>query len=618
MKITQLVILLLIPLLVETVFLGAIFVSFDELEREREREARTLDGLLRVNMTYYDMASAAGSMMMGSVWHEPSYMIEFADKYTTLKRDAKELNEMNTPDHPGRKEISAMSAVVNDAIATFESVDGLTEDAFEKDNVATIEKLKSFLRRMDNAGKGVVERQIVIRKKSEEDQSEKRQAFRNTIVGAAAGNLIMAIFAVIVFRKMFARRFKVLVDNTVGVALGKPLQPPLEGKDEIAALDRLVHQLANELAQARRSERAILDNTTEIICSIDEMHRLTEVNRAVEIRLGYYGSDLLGTNIQSIIHPDDRESTYADLEKAKETRREVVFEARVKSSKGKFVHTQWNAMWSPDDKSFFCVMHDITERKEAERLKQEVIAMVSHDLRAPLTSLGMILDMLLEGTVGGLNEKGGRLVHRAKFSVSSLINMINDLIDVERFEAGGINLNYESINTNEVVTPGVELLKAETERKKLSIFPQIDDVNFDADKERLARVVMNLLNNAIKFTPDGKRIYITCKKLKTRTGDGMVEFKIIDEGPGIPQEKLDLVFEKFKQVGTGDEGEKKGSGLGLAICKAIVEAHHGRIGVFSEKGEGCTFWFTLPISKPGSQTISRLSSLQHEQPSEVQ
>ena len=258
------------------------------------------------------------------------------------------------------------------------------------------------------------------------------------------------------------------------------------------------------------------------------------------------------------------------------------------------MHTEWTAKWADSSKSIFCVVHDITERKEAERLKQEVIAMVSHDLRAPLTSLGVILDMMLEGVVGDLNERGNRLVGLAQQSVSSLITMINDLLDVERYESGGLTLNYEDAELVDLINNAIYMVKPEADSKDVLIRTKFENKDLRVDPGRLNRVLVNLISNAVKFSPEASDILISCSLENEGSDSASLEFKIVDRGPGIPPGKINLVFEKFKQVGRGDEGEKKGSGLGLAICKAIVEAHGGEIGVDSKPEEGSTFWFRIP------------------------
>ena len=141
------------------------------------------------------------------------------------------------------------------------------------------------------------------------------------------------------------------------------------------------------------------------------------------------------------------------------------------------------------------------------------------------------------------------------------------------------------------------MVKPEAQKKNLNLKTNFDETVFQADKERIKRVLVNLIANAIKFSPESKSITISAKQFSAGTTNETIKFEIIDEGPGIPEDKIDLVFEKFKQVGTGSEGEKRGSGLGLAICRALVEAHRGKIGVTSKEGKGSIFWFDLPTKQ---------------------
>ena len=574
-------------------FLVAVIDSFQKLEADQKRVGKALDGLLHVNMTFNDMISAAASLMMFSIWQEPGYLLEFNDKYTNLKRANADLQKYTTEEMTGSSEIATLTTIVNDAIKTFENVDDMDKDSFKNDT-GGMDRLKGFLQRMDTAGRGAIEQQIIQRDRYEKVETARREQFKLFLFAGAVIDVIIAVGLAMIFTRTFAWKFQRLVNDTERVARGHLLERQMMGSDEISTLDQLIFKLSHELEAARIMERAMIDNTSEIICSLDESHKLKEINQAVNKRLGYIPSELLATNIQSLIHPDDRDDAYKELEYCKKVVEEVTFQARLKRKDGKFTDTEWNTRWSPENKGFFCVIHDIAERREAERLKQEVLAMVSHDLRAPLTSLGMTLDMVQEGVVGELDERGSRLITRAKYSVSSLITMINDLIDVERFEAGGIKLNYEQAEAREVVAPALELVSPEADRKKIRIEMEIESFSLKVDKERLNRLVMNLVNNAIKFTPEGKLIRITGRMMHSKSGRPFAEFQIIDEGPGIAPDKLDLVFEKFKQAGTGSEGERVGSGLGLAICKAIVEAHNGNIGVNSELGKGSTFWFKIP------------------------
>ncbi len=262
---------------------------------------------------------------------------------------------------------------------------------------------------------------------------------------------------------------------------------------------------------------------------------------------------------------------------------------------GKIRDMDVTAQWSEDDQGVFCIMRDVTLRKEAARLKQEVMAMVSHDLRAPLTSIGMSIDMIVDGVFGTISDRGIKVSKAAQTSVTSLINMINDLLDIERAESTGIQLYIEDTNSQLLAQRAIDVVKPEADNKQITLEPRCEPIVCSLDSERINRVIVNLLNNAIKFAPRSSTIQLHCQK-----NEDSLEFRIIDQGPGIPEDKVDTVFEKFRQVGTGSTGEKQGSGLGLAICKSLIEAHGGKIGVSSVLGQGSTFWFTVPLIQQSS------------------
>lgn len=406
---------------------------------------------------------------------------------------------------------------------------------------------------------------------------------------------VIAAFYANLFAFGLSMRMRKIRESVMAISRGDQIYETMAGTDELSELHGTLRELSVAMDQARRKERAMIDNAGEIICSLDGSLRLSEVNPAVS-KLGFTQDELLGTNVQSLIHPKDKEESHKHLESVKTGGPEATFEARLRMKDGNFVYTEWSANWSADNRSIFCVIHDITERKRAEQLKQDVLAMVSHDLRAPLTSIGVVLDMVAEGAAGELNERGERLVGRAQTAVSSLIAMIKDLLDIERAEAGGLALSMELTNARALIDRSLDVIRPEADRKKMALKVTCDDINFNCDSERISRVLVNLVNNALKFSPDGKNIYVVGKLLTHRNIPTEVEFQVIDEGPGIPSEKLDSIFEKFTQVGTGSEGEKMGSGLGLAICQTLVAAHNGKIGVKSTVGEGTTFWFRIPFT----------------------
>lgn len=235
--------------------------------------------------------------------------------------------------------------------------------------------------------------------------------------------------------------------------------------------------------------------------------------------------------------------------------------------------------------------HDMARELElAEKQKQEVISMVSHDLRSPLMSLDFSLTLIGTGKYGDLNEKGHKELTSAENSVKRLIRLINDLLDIEKIESGKLSVLKMPLSFLTLSEHSIDAVQALAAAKQIKVETQsAGDIEFPGDSDRLEQVVINLLGNAIKFSPNNSVVIV-----KGEEKDNFVEIRVIDSGPGIPASYRKKVFERFQQVSRGDGKEKEGTGLGLAISRAIVEAHGGTIGVDSEEGKGSSFWIRLP------------------------
>lgn len=227
----------------------------------------------------------------------------------------------------------------------------------------------------------------------------------------------------------------------------------------------------------------------------------------------------------------------------------------------------------------------------AAKRKQEMVSMVSHDLRTPLMSMQTSLELLSEGVMGELPTKAREELLIADYNAARLIQLINDLLDIDKLEAGKFDLHKKNSDAGWILERCIRTVKAYADRHHVTILvpDEDDDVQIYGDPDRLAQIVTNLLSNAIKYSPEGGQVVMQYEE----TGDSTL-IKVIDYGRGIPAGFEHKIFERFQQVDTTDEREKKGSGLGLAICKALVDAHNGSIGVQSKPGAGSTFWFKVP------------------------
>lgn len=242
-----------------------------------------------------------------------------------------------------------------------------------------------------------------------------------------------------------------------------------------------------------------------------------------------------------------------------------------------------------NNKSLLATVMDITERREFQRLKQELIAMVSHDMATPLASVQLALEFIASKELSELTEGDLTLAKKAEKSVAHLVKLVDDLLTVERLESGKIDLVPEWFSTDSLLEESAELMHDFASSKQVKIEFEHADLRVYADPSRLKQVVMNFFSNAIKFSPPNSVV-----SLSAASTDAGIRFSVADRGRGVPSTEQQLIFQRFHQVERDDAKKKGGRGLGLAICKALVEGHGGQIGVFSETGKGSTFWFTIP------------------------
>ncbi len=238
-------------------------------------------------------------------------------------------------------------------------------------------------------------------------------------------------------------------------------------------------------------------------------------------------------------------------------------------------------------------LHTNYERLQTlERLRDDLTYMIVHDLRTPLTSF--ITGLPLIGEMGDLNEIQQKLLSHVVHGGDTLLSMINNLLDIARMESGSLQLNRTAVSAAAVTAWAVEQVTMLAEDKRLQVVQHItaDVPVFQADLDLLKRVLVNLLGNAIKFSPTAGVVTVA---VHLAAEGHAVQFSVTDIGPGIEAKHFDRIFEKFGQVQTARQGRKASTGLGLTFCKLAVEAHGGRIWVESEVGHGSTFIFTLPL-----------------------
>lgn len=338
-----------------------------------------------------------------------------------------------------------------------------------------IRSIKGMLEKMTGAMTALVTEEKRTGTATTLDRERKHKALVQTVWIGVALNIMLAVWAAIMFTKSIARRLSTVTDNTVRLGHGQRLNPPIEGTDEIATLDKVFHNMVAEL-------------------------------------------------------------------------------------------------------------------RRAEKMKQYLLAMVSHDLRSPLTSVQGTLTLLAAGAMGDLSEKAQRRVEMAEADVTRLIRLSNDLLEIEKLASGKLEMTFAPTSMNTVLEHSVNSLRTFAEQYHVGVIIEPTNVYAHGDKDRLVQVVVNLLSNAIKYSPRLGTVKLSATHLSEID---VVEVRVQDAGRGIPESFHEIIFERFQQVEESDAKEKGGSGLGLAICKSIITQHGGKIGVTSEPGKGSTFWFRI-------------------------
>lgn len=244
------------------------------------------------------------------------------------------------------------------------------------------------------------------------------------------------------------------------------------------------------------------------------------------------------------------------------------------------------------------ILRDITEEKEVDRMNTEFFSVVSHEIRTPLTSMKNAVDLILDGTAGAINENQRKFLSMVDRNINRLSEIISELVDISKIESGTITMELKPLDLGVALNMVKAPLTSKTKEKSISIHTEIPSnlPQVYGDSSKLEQIFNNLLNNAIKFIPEGGHIYISAKDYEL-DGD-FIEVSVKDTGIGISPEKLEKIFDKFYQVENSMTRETKGTGLGLSIVKSLVELQGGKIWVESEEGKGSKFTFTLPKHSP--------------------
>ncbi len=353
------------------------------------------------------------------------------------------------------------------------------------------------------------------------------------------------------------------------------------------SIDKISELASNEIKNLRQGQKTIVDYAAELLCTIDSNYRINELNANAENIWQYANISILGSSIFDICTEADRAKLEMHFAECQKLETEKTIEIRIRSGKNRLIDLAWTTQWSPSLRSYYCAGKDISAQKEIERLRSEIMAMVSHDLRAPVSALSFFLESLLSGKLGSLTDSGQSQALKIRENVDQILRLINQLLDSEKLETGGLSIEVKIVPANSIIETSMNILAPLALNKEIRLVANESDELVFADFDRSVQILNNILSNAIKWSPRGAEINIACNRDNEK-----IKFEIQDRGPGISAENWQLIFERFKTTVRGDT-TTSGAGLGLYIAKRLVELHEGQIGLHSVLGKGSTFWFSL-------------------------
>jgi PAS domain S-box-containing protein len=387
----------------------------------------------------------------------------------------------------------------------------------------------------------------------------------------------------------------------------------VEDISERKAADAALETSRRELQAALDAKQLIMDNSQDVICTVDGQGCFQSVNAACEELWGYQPEELVGRRYIDFVFEEDRPKTEAIAKELLVTGKITDFVNRYVRKDGSLVDVLWSTTWSAKDRIMFCVAHDVTDRsriekalreakEEADRAnhaKSDFLSRMSHELRTPLNSIlgfGQLLDR---------QSPTETQRPRIRYILSAgrhLLNLINEVLDISRIEAGTLQLSVEPVCLEEAIGEALDLMRPLAAERTIALAADcaLDSTTYVlADRQRLKQVLLNLLSNAVKYTAVQGSVTVSFAKLPQDN----LRVSVRDTGAGIPVEKLARLFTPFDRLGA-EQSAVEGTGLGLALCQRLVQAMKGSIGVNSTLGKGSTFWLELPPSKSPLQALA--------------
>jgi PAS domain S-box-containing protein len=331
----------------------------------------------------------------------------------------------------------------------------------------------------------------------------------------------------------------------------------------------------------------------ENVITLDAEGRIISINRNAETATGLKQGCTLNLPFDEIVVPQKTEGPLQTFDSADEEAREIIYPMQEKELAIMEIARVCLPSTDDNEEKRFFILRDITEKKAADSLRSYFLGNITHEFRTPLSAINASVEVILEEIENLSKAELGELLGSIHMSVSGLQTLIDNLLESISIEAGHFHIHKRPTQFDTVLSEAMRVMQPllTRRRQQLSLCKPNYFPTIQADPTRLTQVLVNLISNASKYSPIGTQIELVLEKIE----DDKIRVTIADRGDGIPNKDKDQVFKRFVRLGN-DDGTQYGIGLGLSVVKAIIEEHHGELGVENRQDGGSIFWFTLPIN----------------------
>lgn len=344
--------------------------------------------------------------------------------------------------------------------------------------------------------------------------------------------------------------------------------------------------LARKMAENNEKELQLITDAVPVLISyVDEKERYQFNNKGYEDWFGHSREEVKGKHLKDVLGKEAYTAIRPHVKQALAGKK-VAYEALAPYKDGGHRYILATYVPHPEKKGFYALVSDITERHKLEQSKDDFIAISSHELKTPVTSLKMFTQILDKRLQQGKTEQAAKILQQINGQINRLTNLVTELLDVSRIEKGKLPYNMEEFSIDDLVEEVTSSMQTIIQTHTIVLEGKARRTVL-ADRERVSQVLINLINNAVKYSPKGEKVIVSCKK-----ENNMVTISIEDFGIGISDEEREKIFGRFYQANS-DGKTFAGLGLGLYISKEIVERHGGKIGIETKEGKGTKFFFTL-------------------------